>query len=235
MSEKELVIDPGHGGKDPGAVGNGLREKDLTLDISKKIKAYMEKTYEGIKVTLTRSTDVFLELSERADIANKAKADYFASIHINAGGGNGWESYIYNGGVGAFTVNAQKIVNSHVMEVIKKYGSKAHGDDSRSANFAVIRESNMGAILTENLFIDSSDSNLLKKAEFIQDLSEAHGDGFAEVLGLKKKVVQAPAPKPIGEAKYTVQVGAFSEYDNAKNQLSALEKAGFKGFIKEVK
>lgn len=231
---KKLVIDPGHGGKDPGAVGNGLREKDLTLEISKKIKEYMEKTYEGIEVHLTRSTDVFLELSERADIANKLKADYFASIHINAGGGNGWESYIYNGGVGASTKNAQKVINSHVMGIIKKYGSKAHGVDARSANFAVIRESNMSAILTENLFIDSSDSNLLKRSDFIQDLAEAHGDGFSEVLGLKKKPAPAPVVKPIEKAKYTVQVGAFSNQENAKNQLQALEKAGFKGFIKEV-
>ena len=86
------MIDPGHGGGDPGAVGNGLREKDLTLDISKRIRRILENEFDAT-VYMTRETDVFVELGERADIANKAGVDFFLSVHINAGGGTGFETY----------------------------------------------------------------------------------------------------------------------------------------------
>ena len=78
-----IVIDPGHGGKDPGAMGKyGLKEKNLVLDIAKVLKKELEAN--GIKVILTRDRDVFVPLGKRADIANKAEADFFVSIHANA-------------------------------------------------------------------------------------------------------------------------------------------------------
>jgi len=80
---RKIVIDPGHGGKDPGAIGRlSLREKDITLDISKRLKRYLEDS--GIDVYLTRSDDRFVSLWRRADIANKRGADFFVSIHANA-------------------------------------------------------------------------------------------------------------------------------------------------------
>ena len=78
----KIVIDPGHGGKDPGALGWGAREKDITLDISKRLKRHLEKNC--IKAKLTRSIDHFISLWRRADIANKENADFFVSIHANA-------------------------------------------------------------------------------------------------------------------------------------------------------
>lgn len=78
-----IVIDPGHGGKDPGAIGrSGLREKDVVLDISKRLKRILERY--RIKVILTRDTDRFISLWQRANIANTNKADFFISIHANA-------------------------------------------------------------------------------------------------------------------------------------------------------
>lgn len=80
---KKIVIDPGHGGKDPGAIGRlAIREKDITLDVSKRLKRYLENA--GIDVYLTRSDDRFISLWKRADIANKKGADFFISIHANA-------------------------------------------------------------------------------------------------------------------------------------------------------
>jgi N-acetylmuramoyl-L-alanine amidase len=79
-----IVIDPGHGGKDPGAVSpKGLKEKDIALAIAKKLKKQIKKRMK-IKVVMTREKDIFIPLSERALIANKAKADLFISIHCNA-------------------------------------------------------------------------------------------------------------------------------------------------------
>ncbi len=92
----KIVIDPGHGGKDPGATGRGgLQEKTVVLDIAKRLKRIMEK--EGnYKIVLTRETDVFMPLEKRAFIANEKEADIFISIHTNASkqrGVNGIETY----------------------------------------------------------------------------------------------------------------------------------------------
>lgn len=80
---RTVVIDPGHGGKDPGAVSRyGTREKDIVLDVSKRLKRYLEES--GVKVIMTRGKDVFIPLYKRAEIANKINADLFISVHANA-------------------------------------------------------------------------------------------------------------------------------------------------------
>lgn len=78
-----VVIDPGHGGKDPGAVNKSIREKDIVLGIGLKLGKYINDQHPDIKVVYTRSTDVFVPLIERSRIANKNKADLFISIHAN--------------------------------------------------------------------------------------------------------------------------------------------------------
>src|SRR5690606_33324558 len=103
-----LMLDPGHGGHDPGAVAHGLREKDLTLDIAQRIRHMLEAEYEGVEVRLTRESDTDVSLSQRARMANQWGADFFLSIHVNAGGGTGWESYRFPS-VPARTVTYQDI------------------------------------------------------------------------------------------------------------------------------
>ncbi|GHS89915.1 N-acetylmuramoyl-L-alanine amidase [Synergistales bacterium] len=77
-----VVVDAGHGGNDPGAVGNGIKEKDINLAIALKMEKALQA--KGFDVQLTRRTDVYLKLQERTDIANKANADMFVSVHVNA-------------------------------------------------------------------------------------------------------------------------------------------------------
>jgi N-acetylmuramoyl-L-alanine amidase len=80
---RRIVIDPGHGGKDPGAIGSsGIKEKNITLDIARRLKQVLES--KGIKVVLTRSTDKFVSLGQRSLIANRSNSDLFISIHVNA-------------------------------------------------------------------------------------------------------------------------------------------------------
>lgn len=95
---KTIVIDAGHGGKDPGAVYNGLKEKDIVLEISKYLYEYL-KADKDLNIHLTRSTDIFIPLEERTAIANKLKADIFVSIHANAAknkAASGLETFVFN-------------------------------------------------------------------------------------------------------------------------------------------
>lgn len=79
-----IVLDPGHGGKDFGACDNGAREKDINLAVARKVAALVEKNLKDVKVVMTRSSDKYITLQERADIANDAHGDLFMSIHVNS-------------------------------------------------------------------------------------------------------------------------------------------------------
>ncbi|SDL49726.1 N-acetylmuramoyl-L-alanine amidase [Geoalkalibacter ferrihydriticus] len=96
---RRIVVDPGHGGKDPGAVGpNGVLEKDVNLAMAKLLKQYLEKEL-GVEVILTRDRDIYLPLQERTAIANRAEADLFISLHANASNDRrayGTETYFLN-------------------------------------------------------------------------------------------------------------------------------------------
>ncbi len=98
LKVRKIVIDPGHGGKDPGAIGRGgLKEKDVTLKLSKKLRDKLSPSVQ--KVVMTRETDVFIPLEERTAIANSQDADLFVSIHINASqrrAASGVETYTLN-------------------------------------------------------------------------------------------------------------------------------------------
>lgn len=83
-SVKKIVIDAGHGGHDPGCIGSSAREKDVTLAVSLKLGKLIEEQLPGVEVVYTRTKDVFVELYERANIANKNKGDLFISIHCNS-------------------------------------------------------------------------------------------------------------------------------------------------------
>lgn len=118
---KKVWLDAGHGGSDTGASGYGLQEKDVVLKIVKYAKSYLEANYKNVQVKLTRSTDVFYGLSKRASMANQWGADLFVSVHANAGGGTGFESFRYPGTAGD-TLKLQECLHSAVLTTMKAYG-----------------------------------------------------------------------------------------------------------------
>lgn len=179
----KIVIDPGHGGRDGGAVGNGLKEKDITLSLAKRIRDILFSEYEDVEVLLTRETDIFIELSERARMANEWGADYFLSIHVNAGGGTGFESFIHDSQTPP-SVALQNIIHAEIMKAIPEVTNRGR----KVANFAVLRQTQMPAILTENLFIDNiQDAQKLKDPVFLERLARGHVKGLERAFGLKKK------------------------------------------------
>lgn len=206
---KKVWIDAGHGGKDSGAIGNGLQEKNIVLDLSLQIKKKLESEYEGVQVILSRSTDVFLELKERTNKANAADVDILVSVHCNASGGSGgFESFRYTSASKA-TATLQNVLHTEIMAQLKPFNVTDRGQ--KAANLHMCRESRMPSVLTENLFVDvPSDAYKLKRPEVIEALVTGHVVGIAKYLGLKKKEAAHPATdkvtvlvngKPVSNAK----------------------------------
>ncbi|TQS75043.1 N-acetylmuramoyl-L-alanine amidase [Ornithinibacillus gellani] len=181
----KIFIDAGHGGTDPGAQANGLREKDLTLKLALKTRDILNNEYEGHSLRLSRTTDATLSLTERTNMANSWGANYLVSIHINAGGGTGFESYTYNGSYAGKpeTNRLRAIVHD---KIVNETAFRDRG--KKEENFHMVRESNMPAVLTENGFIDhSSDAEKLKSDAFLNNVARGHAVGLANALGLSKK------------------------------------------------
>ena len=130
-----IVIDPGHGGKDPGALGSSCREKDITLAIALKAGEYLEKNLKNVNVLYTRKSDVFVELRDRAEFANRNKADLFISIHANWAGAKsirGTETYVM--GIAKDEENLEVAMKEN--EVILReddFSTKYEGFDPKSA------------------------------------------------------------------------------------------------------
>lgn len=226
----KIFLDAGHGGNDSGANGNGLAEKNVVLDLSKRIERILENDYKNVEVMQTRTTDVFLTLSQRTEKANKWGADVFVSLHLNGhtSSANGFESFIYNGNTPPETVAFQNVMHQ---EIIKEIGGSGINDRGKKRdNFHVLRETHMNAILTENLFVTSkSDSALLKQDAFLNKLAQGHVNGLEKWFGLEK-VVRTPTKPDSGEL-YQVIAGTFSDYENAERQVKKLNADGYKAYI----
>lgn len=160
---KTLVIDPGHGGDKPGALGKHSKEKELTLSIAKKFGKLVEDNYPDVKVIYTRTTDVDVTLAERANIANRAKADLFVSIHINSHPTSvpvGMETYVMGLSRSRANMEVAKKENADILlEEGYKDNSDYKGFDPNSP------ESYVMFAMYQNAYIDKS----LNFAQYVQD------------------------------------------------------------------
>ncbi len=181
-----IVIDAGHNysGVDTGASGNGLREQDITYYIAEELKPMLERN--GFEVIMTRNSlkenvsdeSVSASLSRRAEIANKAGADFFISIHCNAGGGTGTETY-YCAGSPEGKVFADFIQDG----MVEAIGLRDRG--VKSARYAVLRNTNMTAALLETGFIDSEvDSQYLASKTYRKEFAEGIAKGICDFIGI---------------------------------------------------
>ncbi|BFH10625.1 N-acetylmuramoyl-L-alanine amidase [Paenibacillus melissococcoides] len=217
---KKVWIDAGHGGKDSGASGNGVVEKEIALRVATETARRLEREYEGVQCLLSRSTDVYLTLRERTDRANAAGADILISIHCNAGGGaGGFESYMYNGTKDAATVALQDVLHTEIMQRLQPFG--VNDRTQKKKDLHMCRESRMPAVLTENLFVDvPADAARLKRSEVIEAIVAGHVTAVAKYLKLQPKKAQQPpasgATNIIGPASATVeQAKAWAKSKNA--------------------
>ncbi len=150
-----IVVDPGHGGKDPGGVGvSGVRESDVVLAASLRLKAQLEA--QGAKVIMTRNSDVFIELDDRAAIANKANANLFISVHANiapnSGSAAGIETWVHDEGERGN--QSRKLAGAVNNGMVAKTGATNRGVKNES--FRVLRTTKMPAVLVELGFLSNA-------------------------------------------------------------------------------
>lgn len=178
-----IVLDPGHGGHDPGAVNpaHGLQEKDLTLKVCQIAKALLAG-HPRVSVILTREQDCFLSLSERAEIANEA--DAFVSYHFNSASSPdvplSFEGFTTPGQNNSDRL-AEAIIARHAKLFPEQEGrfDNSDGDMDKEANFAVIRRANCPSFLMEGEFIHTDHG-----AEFLSRPATLHRMAQAVAFGL---------------------------------------------------
>ncbi|UTR11815.1 peptidoglycan-binding protein [Evansella sp. LMS18] len=171
---KVIMLDPGHGDQDSGAVAGGMREKELVLDISLRAQRLLEN--QGATVIMTRSTDVFLTLSQRASLANNSNADVFVSVHANAfnGSANGTETF-WNSRYQA--ANSEKLAHTLQNATVQKMGTNYRRVDQ--ANYTVISSTRIPSALLEVGFMDhSGDAAKLRQSSYRDRSAEAIVEGL---------------------------------------------------------
>ena len=156
-----IVIDPGHGGKDPGALGKNAKEKDIVLAIGLKLGKLINEGFPETNLIFTRDSDVFIPLNERADIANKNHADLFISIHANSistSTSSGSETYVLGLHRAEENLEIAKKENSVIL-LEEDYTTKYEGFDPNSPESLII------LTLMQNVYLDQS----LNFGSYVQD------------------------------------------------------------------
>lgn len=238
---KKIVIDAGHGGKNPGAVYQGCRESDDALRLAMAVGNILEEN--GYDVIYTRTTDATQSVGQKAAIANEEGADLFLSIHRNAadypGQYDGIQTLLYDDS------GLKKKIAERINANLEALGFRNIGVDIRP-NLVVLNSTRMPALLVEAGFIDSDKDNQLFDSRF-QALAQAIADGIMETLeesATTEEGVSADSLSPVasvsGQAEdpslpdkelYRVQAGAYREREYAENLLSLLENDGFPAYI----
>ncbi|MBQ3196431.1 MAG: GBS Bsp-like repeat-containing protein [Clostridia bacterium] len=177
LNSATFIIDPGHGGSDPGACNGSRHEADDVLRLSLRVAQLINAN--GSSCALTRVTDVTQSLATKYGIANAGSFTYFVSIHRNSGGGVGIESYYYSG-LSASSTGAKLCTTIHNSMVNAGVWTKNRG--VKTGNFAVIRETNMAATLLEVGFIDSATDNSIFDNHF-ETIAVSIANGMLAMIG----------------------------------------------------
>lgn len=195
MSKPVVLLDPGHGGYDPGASYNGLKEKDLNLMLALKVAERLD----GVKVLLTRERDSYVSLADRVALSRRAEPDLFLSLHANAGGGRGFESFIYRG-LGAMdpAVKMQEALHKKIMAALGRWQITDRG--RKTAAFYVLKYNSCPAVLIESLFLDNvREAGIWREPVFADLLADGVVKGIEAVLGVDNvssgaRKVSTPTP-----------------------------------------
>ncbi|MGG3450167.1 N-acetylmuramoyl-L-alanine amidase [Domibacillus aminovorans] len=222
-----VVIDFGHGLPDPGAVKYG-QEYQYAASIGREIA---KRLPDNVKIVFTRTSDKALskdksrDLAARCAVSNEAGAKLFVSIHLNAGGGTGYETLVYSPNEEA------NIVHAEIKKVLDKYGVTDRKIKVRK-DLAVLNGTKATALLLEMAFIDNKkDMELLNNQEYFSTLCQATADGIAKSVGVAPKSAKAAT---ITLGKYRIFTGVFDSKESAEEAAALIkEKVGLNPFIRK--
>lgn len=212
MSIPLIILNPGHyPGKDPGACSGGLQEAEVNVRICDRIAALATR-YGFYTMTVHEN--------ELADICRKANAYadavLFYSVHVNAGGGTGYEDYTYSQSSNANVY--RDIIRAEVMAYLDGFGFVDRGAKYNSSLY-VLRNTSMPAVLTENLFIDTEkDALKLTSPAFLDGLALAHVKGLARALGANYGAAAEPGPEwAQGAVEWAVKNGLVDTREGSED------------------
>lgn len=211
-----IMLDPGHGGRDPGAVHNGRQEKVDNMRLALALGEILEN--DGIDVEYTRTTDVYESPYEKAMKANNAGADFFISLHRNSfptdNVVSGVESLVYS--KDGIKLEMAENINKQLEAV----GFKNLGVTARP-NLVVLRRTQMPAVMVEVGFVNSNEDNRIFDEHF-NEIAQAIADGILETLDMNN---------PEDPPGYRIQVGAFRNPTYANRLLNELLEQDFPAAI----
>lgn len=237
---KTVVIDPGHGGDKPGALGKHCAEKDIVLQVAKKLGKLINDNYPDVKVIFTRTTDVDIALSERAHIANSAKADLFLSIHANShptSTPTGVESFVMGLSKSKANMEVARKENADILlESDYKTNSAYQGFDPNSPESSIIFAMFQNAYLDKSLTFagmiqQQYGKNLktvnrgVKQAEFMVLYMSAMPAVLTEIGFISNPVEEALMMSDAGQAKIAISLfDAFMNYKCAEEGSQPIAK-----------
>lgn len=245
-----IALDDGHGSNTPGkrtpAIpslgGRVIHENEFNSAVVKYLDAELKRC--GFRTLLVAPTDADTPLQARTDLANAKHADIYVSVHYDAsdskfdGAGKDPEGHTVYVWTGQTNKASGKLARC-ILKYLDK-GTEQKDRGVREADFHVLRETKMTAILSENGFMDNErEAKLMIDPKFQKEVAVEHAKGICEFFDVKYVAPAPPAPpkpdkpatKPASKEIHRVQVGAFGNKDNAEKLLAELKKKGYDGII----
>jgi N-acetylmuramoyl-L-alanine amidase len=217
----KVFIGVGHGGSDPGAVANNVKEKDLNLSIA--LACRDELVRHGVSVKMSRTKDEDDTLSEEIRECNAYSPDLAVDIHNNAGGGDGAEVFYHYGGGKSKTL-AENILAEVVKVGQNSRGAKVRKNSQGKDYYGFIRETSAPAVIVECAFVDNAqDLKILATESDRKKVGQAIAKGVLKTLGVEIRSER--------DTLYRVQVGAYLVKANAEAMQKKIKAVGFDAFI----
>lgn len=222
----KVFLGVGHGGKDPGASGY-LVEKDVNLTMAKACCELLSQN--GVEVKMSRTVDEDDPLTDEIKECNAFNPNLAVDVHNNAGGGDGFEAYYhYKGGT------SKTLAGNMESEIIKigqnSRGCKVRTNSAGKDYYGFIRQTNAPAVIVEGVFVDNqTDVQIANTIDKQKEFGKAYARGILKTLGIavKEQSTSTDTTPSTSNATYYVQVGAYSQKENAEAQLEKAKAAGF--------
>ena len=217
----KVFLSAGHGGSDPGAVGNGLYEE--TINLNTLLACQAELVRHGVTVVCSRTTDVDDPVQEEVKEANASGADIAVSFHANAGGGDGFEVFYHSSSAAGKYL--AKLCEKYVKELGQNSRGLKHGD-----RLYFVRGTKKTAVLVESFFVDNAKDKTIGDTVAEQKaFGVAYAKAILEYLSITYKAKNSVVTSD--NKLYRVQVGAYKDKTNAENMQKKLKAAGYEAIV----